>query len=175
MLGALFAVSQLVGNPIGDINRNTAKPTPSLPPLRDEMAVLMPTTSPSRLTSGPPLFFRDCNRSIRLQKVLAFRDTDPAMLRGSDNARCDCALQSKWLAECQDPSHQLRVRRCFRSSLQSDDSHRSSQRLYGFWVSVDVRCLEFATVVQSYCHVAISGDRVHSLVRIIARRIDHDT
>ena len=32
-----------------------AKPTPSLPPLLLWMAVLMPTTSPSRFTSGPPL------------------------------------------------------------------------------------------------------------------------
>ena len=32
-----------------------AKPTPSYPPELVEMAVLMPITSPSRLTSGPPL------------------------------------------------------------------------------------------------------------------------
>ena len=31
-----------------------AKPMPSEPPLRLSMAVLMPTTRPSRSTSGPP-------------------------------------------------------------------------------------------------------------------------
>ena len=33
----------------------TAKPRPSYPPLRVEMAVLMPITSPSRFNRGPPL------------------------------------------------------------------------------------------------------------------------
>jgi len=33
----------------------TAKPIPTEPPLPDTMAVLMPTTSPLRFTSGPPL------------------------------------------------------------------------------------------------------------------------
>jgi hypothetical protein len=33
-----------------------AKPIPSDPPIRLTMAVLMPTTSPAMLTSGPPEF-----------------------------------------------------------------------------------------------------------------------
>ena len=32
----------------------TARPMPSYPPPRDVIAVLMPTISPSRFTSGPP-------------------------------------------------------------------------------------------------------------------------
>ena len=32
----------------------TAKPMPTLPPVRDRMAVLIPMSRPSRVTSAPP-------------------------------------------------------------------------------------------------------------------------
>ena len=47
-------------------------PMPSFPPELLAMAVLMPTTSPRRLSSGPPLL-PGIDRSIRLQKVLESR------------------------------------------------------------------------------------------------------
>ena len=78
-----------------------ANPTPWLPPLLDEMAVLMPITSPSQVHQRTAAVAR-IDRGIGLQEVLARRDAR-RRASGADDAGRDRALQAERLAQGEHP------------------------------------------------------------------------
>ena len=76
------------------------KPMPSLPPLLLWIAVLMPITSPSRFTSGPPLLPGLMAASVCRKSS---RAASEAASLGADDAGRNRARQSKGLAEGHNP------------------------------------------------------------------------
>jgi len=82
----------------------TEKPTPTEPPaspVRNVIAVLMPTTSPRRLNSGPPELPLLMAASVWMKSSVGAR-ADIAVA-GGDDAGCDGAAEAERVADSDDP------------------------------------------------------------------------
>ena len=136
-----------------------ANPTPSLPPLLDEIAVLMPMTSPSRLTSGPPLLPGLIAASVWM-KLFALAQADSAAL-GADDSRGHRAFQAERIAQGQHPIADFGVVAITQFRRREVIGARDPQhRQVGLGVGMDLGCLVLAAVVQADCDLAAVAHHV---------------
>ena len=150
-----------------------ANPTPSLPPLLEEIAVLIPITSPLRFTRGPPLLPGLMAASVWM-KFSSLGDADPAAL-GTDDPGRHRSFQAEGMPYGQDPVADLdgvAVAEPGRRELVGPLNSHHGQ--VGLRIGDDLGGLVLPTVLQSHGDLAAAADDV-VVGKDDARRIDHQS
>ena len=152
----------------------TAKPMPILPPFGPMIAVLMPMTSPLRLTSGAARV-AGIDRGVGLDEILVALDVEPGAPERADDARGHGLAEAERIA---DGDHEiadleiLRIAERQRGEVLGFDLHQGH---VGAGVAADQLRLEGAAVLERHHdllpvldhvvvgeHVALGGVHDHA-------------
>ena len=136
-----------------------ANPMPSLPPLREGMAVLMPTTSPCKFTSGPPLLpglmaasvCRKFSRSvIPIPRCFALMMPAVTVLSRPNGCpkRENPVADLDLIAVAKRCGHEIRCR------FDLDDGQ------VGLGIRPDIGRHKLTAIVRPHDHIATAGDHV---------------